>query len=566
MSTEFFISFAIVMMMLSLVSERVSNLIKLYFQNKEIYIPFLVTKKGTKISDYNFWKDLKFFIKVKIVILAYKQPTEMAEKEREYRLMIINILTGITIACLSNANFFEIVRQISHLKKETSLNIQGILFNGFSVEIIFGAIYFLFFIWSVSLILFGRLQELDDNNKSKYKYPFLFWLGFTIVMLLIIKIIDPWCNSKNHFDFISIVRHTVGFTITGLFLSLGSKFWHDLLDILFKFKNTQQVLSDPKTYTNYDNADALMNFANTPQYKIVESLYEKYKDKIAVVPGVVSHGLHIIFDEKTSLFKKIIEVEYKDATSQNELDILKFNGSIELNFNTFYLKDYFRYKFTSKLSVLSGAITDVNPVCYANNVQTPDNMGTFNILKDGSSFYAVSNLHVFADKSELKAYNANNNTTFINKAVDFKIGTDTFRLSFDTKKLKFGTFYDQGMDLCYAKINDQAMVTAYNNYIMPQKITNFSKDKMSMFGASSKYMKLEMLNSFETTECLVEYHGFDKKMKLIKVPQTSDNYVKLGDSGSFLYYKQVEGQKETLFKGVIVATSDNYAYIFRYLN
>jgi hypothetical protein len=37
-----------------------------------------------------------------------------------------------------------------------------------------------------------------------------------------------------------------GIVMTGLFISFGSKFWHDLLDLLCQVKNAKRLLSDPK--------------------------------------------------------------------------------------------------------------------------------------------------------------------------------------------------------------------------------------------------------------------------------------------------------------------------------
>ena len=48
------------------------------------------------------------------------------EKEREYRILLINIIIGIAIATIANANFFQIVQKISLLTDSTfgpSLNI-----------------------------------------------------------------------------------------------------------------------------------------------------------------------------------------------------------------------------------------------------------------------------------------------------------------------------------------------------------------------------------------------------------------------------------------------------------
>jgi hypothetical protein len=46
----------------------------------------------------------------------------------------------------------------------------------------------------------------------------------------------------------------VGFLLTGLFISLGSKFWHDLLDLLLEVKNTKALLNE-KTMKNLSSGD-----------------------------------------------------------------------------------------------------------------------------------------------------------------------------------------------------------------------------------------------------------------------------------------------------------------------
>jgi hypothetical protein len=53
-------------------------------------------------------------------------------------------------------------------------------------------------------------------------------------------------NIGDDFDkyFIAII----GCCLTGLFISLGSKFWHDTLDLLFFTKNIKEKLSNPQTY------------------------------------------------------------------------------------------------------------------------------------------------------------------------------------------------------------------------------------------------------------------------------------------------------------------------------
>ncbi|MCQ4142563.1 hypothetical protein [Chryseobacterium sp. EO14] len=555
-STQFFISFAIIMMMLSLVSERLANFIKLYFQGKELYIPFIYREDGN-------WH---YFLKVRLEILAYKQPTEMAEKEREYRVMIINVLIGIVIATLADANFFEIVKEIGSLKENSGLSVKGILINGFTGNLIIGAVYMFFFLWSISLILFSRLQELkDDFQKRKYKRPFIAWICFTIIILLIFK--DKNLNSEylRDVNFIAVIKNSLGFIITGIFLSLGSKFWHDLLDILFKFKNTQRVLSDPKTYKDYDSADKLILLVETSQYEIAERLYELYKSQISDLQGVVSHGLNTILDENTKLYKKIIEVEFINPEVQEKLERLKYSGSITLNFNVFYLKDYLVIIQTSNLIAISSM--ENPPVCYAFNDNQKNSFlaskGSFTVYQKGGKYYAKSNLHVFADASEFSRFEDNQKYDLKYRTVRFVIGNNSTHTG-NIVDYKFGNHEGYGIDYCLCTVNKE-LFDLFLNQVDMERLVDIDLYTMRMFGATTKYVNFHSYRNL--TSCKVEYSGFrqKKELYLFKIGTSSPGIqnINSGDSGSTIYYKiKTPDNNEQICTGILVAKSDNYAYMF----
>ena len=123
------IAITLVLLMLSLVTERITNFIKLY-------LPALYTKIDND---------------------------PIAEKRRERQIQLLAMLTGVVVALTSKADFFDLVES------------QGIL-------------------------------------KS--------WKA------------DP------SVDILTIL----GCSITGIFLSQGSKFFHDLLDTLLYFKNTKRMI------------------------------------------------------------------------------------------------------------------------------------------------------------------------------------------------------------------------------------------------------------------------------------------------------------------------------------
>lgn len=548
MSTEFLISFSIIMMMLSLVSERAANFFKLYFQGKILYIPFLYRLKTGWITH----------LKVRIEILAYKQPTPEAEKEREYRLMVINILIGIVIATLANANFFEIVKQISSSDTTASLSVRGFSGPFDNSKFIVGSFYMLFFIWSLSLILFSRLDEFHSQIKQYvYKYPFILWMIATLVLVLV----GLWDTSLGWC--LDIVTHSLGYIFVGLFLSLGSKFWHDLLDVLFKLKNTQQVLSDPKTYTDYNNADQLLALAETSRYEVAEKLFDLYKNEIATIPGVVSYGLNTIRDVRTNTFRKIIEVEFTTPEAQEQLLKLQNGSALFLNNNPFYLKDYMTLLPSEDIQIVSGI--DEHPVCYAKNASiiTDNNRGSFNVAILDNKYYAISNLHVFAENQELKKYHDDKSYVLKETRVQFVVGSETFYGTIDLDRIGFGNEDGESQDFCACMITGE-LYDAYNNFIERSRFETFPNNKMVMYGATSKYLEFNEITSLQASECNVDYGSFVRKMKLIKIDKTNGSLVQKGDSGSFVYYKIKKHTGIKICKGVIIAKSSNYSYMFRY--
>lgn len=546
-STEFLISFSTIMMMLSLISERASNFAKLYFQGKKLYIPFL----------YRYKKKWITHLEVKLDILSYRQPTLAGEKEREYRLLVINILIGIIVATVANANLFEIIRSIKNVNKE--LPISGYDITAFNEKHLIGFLYMFFFIWSVSLILFTRLPEYHIKIKQKvYKYPFLFWVFTTIVFVL-------YGAIYKEKEYLSIVTHTLGFVLVGLFISLGSKFWHDILDILFKLKNTQRLLADAKTYTNYDSAEELLALANTSQYDVAEQLFELYKEELAAIDGVVSYGLNTVLDENTKLYKKIIEVEFINEEAQGKLQNITISGSITVNYNTFYLKDYLVYRYTTQLIAISAI--ESQPVCYAYNanpLNTNPSKGSFSVYKEGDNYYAIGNLHVFADDEEFKAFENNPNHELVHRTVQFVVNDNATQTG-TIIDYTFGNIEGYSLDRCVCKV-DKKLYDLFLEHIDINNLINIDESTMKMFGAYTKYAHFHPYR--KPTTCYVTYTGFRnrKEMYLFKIAISSIGIknISKGDSGATIYYKiKSKDNTELLATGILVAKSDNYAYIFR---
>lgn len=556
--TEYMITFAIIMMVLSSVSERLSNFFKLYFDGKTIVIPFL----HWRAEPYTF-KNLSYILKVRIKILATKQANEKAEKEREYRIMVINILIGIILATLANANFFQIIEKISEFDPENTrqtLNIIPGWVNASVSTLVAGGFFLSTTVWIVSVSLFSRLQEVPCKIKNKWIYAHL--LVFMAIFLLAYLFI-PVLNEK---ELKSLLSHSMGYIVTGLFLSLGSKFWHDLLGILYKYKNARQTLSKADTYTSTDDPKKIQALTEVSHYEIADKLLKKYEKDIKAIEDVIAVDFMSELDPADGLFKRKIEVEFTTSEAQLALEKLAKTAAVEINYNTFYLRDYMRVLYSDEYAAQSNFIQDIKekePVCYAYNDKSPDNMGSFNVLEKDGKFFAQSNLHVFASTNDFSALADSDSFTLRDNTVLFIVGDGKFN----------GTIVDYSFgndvskkDYALCEI-DKALYDAYLNLIQPEdKIFKYlmPDGELKMFGATSKYADFKPINynEDESQWCRINYGTFKKEMHLQKITRTS-SYTQKGDSGATIYYKTKNFEGDiVLKKGILVSGNRNYSRMF----
>ncbi|MGQ2985286.1 hypothetical protein [Flavobacterium sp.] len=92
-----------------------------------------------------------------------------------------------------------------------------------------------------------------------------------------------------------LVSILFGCALTGSFISLGSKFWHDLLDLLLEAKNLKAKLVDKHTY-EFENTKQLDEYINADHNELARIAIEQNKQKIAVLPGVENYFVGISSD------------------------------------------------------------------------------------------------------------------------------------------------------------------------------------------------------------------------------------------------------------------------------
>lgn len=168
-------------------------------------------------------------------------------------------------------------------------------------------------------------------------------------------------------------------------------------------------------------------------------------------------------------------------------------------------------------------------------------------------------------KQKLEMYNRDKNYILKRTDVKFVIGGESiFYGKIDLNMINFDVKNGESQDFAACEIGGD-LYNRYNEFTKDYlDIKNLPLDKMVMFGAASKQQTFNMITNFTATECKVNYKSFYRDMKLIKVDGVKVTY---GDSGSFVYYKQkIDNTTTFIRKGVIVAKSDNFSYMFRYMD
>jgi hypothetical protein len=196
------IAITIVLFILSMISERVITLVKLYFTEGKGFLWGTLIRKDEDLS--------------------IKGDTPQAEKKREMRILRVNIAFSILVAFIAHANIFKII-------------------------------------------------SADEP------YRVIGWVD------------DVY---KNHSWYYNIIREFWGCVLGGFFISLGSKFWHDMLDMLFYAKNLKQKMSDPNTY-QMDNTSQLDEWLKASQADITKKVFDENKEKLKAIKGVQSVGMGI---------------------------------------------------------------------------------------------------------------------------------------------------------------------------------------------------------------------------------------------------------------------------------
>ncbi|NMH26567.1 S1 family peptidase [Flavobacterium silvaticum] len=158
--------------------------------------------------------------------------------------------------------------------------------------------------------LLGMLYNMTEPGKT---------LGWTNLDAYVKPEEATWLFNYNY------LLLALGIAFTGCFISFGSKFWHDLLDLLYEIKNTKRVLADPETY-RVDNMKSLQTIFKTYQSDFIKIAFTEARSKLMMLETVKAVGIRrndagYYFEVTVSGTSEYIEPFYQylldDGTPQN---------------------------------------------------------------------------------------------------------------------------------------------------------------------------------------------------------------------------------------------------------
>ena len=159
----------------------------------------------------------------------------------------------------------------------------------------------------------------------------------------------------------ALYRHGVGFLLTAFFISLGSKFWHELLDVLMATSNLKEKLGERADwkFSKIEEVDTyLLSYEIDPIRNALNDAENKFR-----VPGVLGYGIKM------------------NATGNYYIEVLIADASVVIDTSLTYLHPTGRVRSVPIVVVQSGmAIPLLQPAAEIGNTGTFRNSGTLGCI------------------------------------------------------------------------------------------------------------------------------------------------------------------------------------------
>jgi len=187
--------------------------------------------------------------------------------------------------------------------------------------------------------LVSRFPDASLQEDKRY-YRILkinIFCGFAIAYALHADLFSIIANKEEPFNaigwktfkwFWTDIRGTIAFIIgcfaTGFFISFGSKFWHDLLDILLQIKNYRRLLADPDTY-RFDKISSFDQYISLYPSYIANPAHQQFRSSYIGNTSVSSIALRS--DRQGYYFEIVLRAP--DASIPDFYDYALPNGIVK---------------------------------------------------------------------------------------------------------------------------------------------------------------------------------------------------------------------------------------------
>ncbi len=339
-----------------------------------------------------------------------------------------------------------------------------------------------------------------------------------------------------------------GIVLTGCFISFGSKFWHDLLDILYEIKNTKRVLSDPDTY-KIDNTNSLLKVFNTYQSEFIKAAWLDAKTKYMAMSSV-----------------KAISIKSNNLGYYFEIMLSKNESDIEQYFQ-YLLDDGTPFNIPIKIKLLA-----VGDKIMAHNIDlsakvfdsnNPDNFGTLGVLvkpqdEKSSTRYLLTCCHTVIENLQTNLpYDPNENL--------IKAGSAENNSNFNIGNVEIAV-RDHEIDAALIRIDSTVPVSnSVPRMGKPQKVRQLSTSDVGnvdafIYGAVSGSKNKKATQGTITSihnEIKITYSSTDEFtiINTIAISKDGKAISEPGDSGAVV----LDASNNVL--GIVVAGSEDVTYI-----
>lgn len=146
---------------------------------------------------------------------------------------------------------------------------------------------------SIALLFVSKKSAIEnaDQQRSREIQTMAIIAGIVVALLTrasIFQIYNPAFElGWQSFDFsqdnawLHALYDIFGCLLTGFFLSLGSKFFHDLLDLLLESKNLKRKLNDRESIANLHTIEEVDRYIAEVEPVLVEKKLEEYLQSVA---------------------------------------------------------------------------------------------------------------------------------------------------------------------------------------------------------------------------------------------------------------------------------------------